>query len=218
MIKEFDEHLEKLRSSYINATFTQRCSIARQRLDNPDCMPNQLCNNAAALEAVARALAIELLVKKGHTVEEAYKKVVYKTTTQIIKQFICPELDKTPEELIGDSWPFIEYVEKYRNLLTHEGTYLRSEYAEELIEVCQLAIEKLESIGVNKVKTEELCSDCQTLVGASRHAAPHANLVCTERKAIGTIMGAADEAYYTCKVCGHDWLHETGSCGYGWIK
>lgn len=30
------------------------------------------------------------------------------------------------------------------------------------------------------------------------------------------MMGAADEAYYRCKVCGHEWLHETGSCGMGY--
>lgn len=29
--------------------------------------------------------------------------------------------------------------------------------------------------------------------------------------------GPADEAYYRCKVCGHEWLHETGSCGMGWV-
>jgi hypothetical protein len=32
------------------------------------------------------------------------------------------------------------------------------------------------------------------------------------------MMGPADEAYYRCKVCGHEWLHETGSCGMGWVK
>ena len=31
------------------------------------------------------------------------------------------------------------------------------------------------------------------------------------------MMGVADEAYYRCKVCGHEWLHETGSCGMGWV-
>ncbi len=34
---------------------------------------------------------------------------------------------------------------------------------------------------------------------------------------ISSMMGAADEAYYRCKVCGHEWLHETGSCGMGWV-
>lgn len=146
MIKEFDDHLLNLRNSYINATFTQRCAIARQRIEDPECMPNQLCNNSAALEAVARSLAIDLLTKKGQTVDEAYKELAYKTTTQIIKQFICTETSKTPGELLGDTWELIEYVEKYRNLLSHEGTYLRSGYADQLVNACQVAITKLERI------------------------------------------------------------------------
>lgn len=27
-----------------------------------------------------------------------------------------------------------------------------------------------------------------------------------------------DEAYYRCRECGHEWLHETGSYGMGWVK
>lgn len=37
------------------------------------------------------------------------------------------------------------------------------------------------------------------------------------KDALSSMMGAADEAYYRCKVCGHEWLHETGSCGMGWV-
>jgi len=31
------------------------------------------------------------------------------------------------------------------------------------------------------------------------------------------MMGATGVAYYRCKVCGHEWLYETGSCGMGWV-
>jgi len=67
-------------------------------------------------------------------------------------------------------------------------------------------------------KKRPLCEGCQKLIGASRHTPPHANLIRTGEKAFSSIMGSADETYYTCKVCGHEWLHETGSCGCGWIE
>ncbi len=62
----------------------------------------------------------------------------------------------------------------------------------------------------------DLCNDCKKLVGAGRHADPHAHLVCTKKVRVPSIMGAADEAWYLCNTCGHEWLHETGSAGLGW--
>ena len=62
-----------------------------------------------------------------------------------------------------------------------------------------------------------MCDDCKDLIGASRSTKPHANLEYKDGRKVSSMMGAADEAYYRCKVCGHEWLHETGSCGMGWV-
>jgi hypothetical protein len=62
-----------------------------------------------------------------------------------------------------------------------------------------------------------MCADCKALVGASRRTKPHGNLEYKEGKRCSSMIGAADEAYYCCKVCGHEWMHETGSCGMGWM-
>ncbi len=64
----------------------------------------------------------------------------------------------------------------------------------------------------------EMCEECRNLVGAGRRAGPHGRLVLTSERRVPSIMGAADEAYYRCASCGHEWLHETGSCGLGWVK
>jgi hypothetical protein len=66
--------------------------------------------------------------------------------------------------------------------------------------------------------SEEMCEECRKQVGAGRGAVPHARLVLTSERRVSSIMGAADEAYYRCTSCGHQWLHETGSCGLGWVK
>lgn len=68
-----------------------------------------------------------------------------------------------------------------------------------------------------QTNSQQMCSDCKSLIGASRSTKPHANLEFTDSKKVSSMMGAADEAYYRCKVCGHEWLHETGSCGMGWV-
>lgn len=62
-----------------------------------------------------------------------------------------------------------------------------------------------------------ICADCNLLVGASRTTKPHSNLEYKDGKRVSSMMGAADEDYYRCKLCGHEWLHETGSYGMGWI-
>jgi len=64
---------------------------------------------------------------------------------------------------------------------------------------------------------EQLCADCQQLVGKPRYTPPHTNLVSTSSRRCSSMQGAADETYYTCKQCGHEWLYESGSCGYGWV-
>lgn len=62
------------------------------------------------------------------------------------------------------------------------------------------------------------CSDCVAQKAKNRHAPPHANLVQTSpTRQFSSSMGAADETDYKCRVCGTEWLHETGSCGLGWL-
>jgi hypothetical protein len=62
-----------------------------------------------------------------------------------------------------------------------------------------------------------MCADCKKLVRAGRSTKPHSNLECTEFKAVSSMLGPADETYYKCRACGHEWLHETGSQGMGWV-
>ncbi len=146
MIRKFYYHLIKLRRSYIEASFTQRYHVAKQRVENPACWPNQVCNYVSALEGISRALAIEYLVQDEKGLNVAYAEVARKTAAQIIEQFICPKILKTPQELLGDHWEIVQYAEKYRNLLIHESTFLRQGYAVQLVDGCKEAMKKLEAL------------------------------------------------------------------------
>jgi RNase P subunit RPR2 len=70
---------------------------------------------------------------------------------------------------------------------------------------------------VQKKMQKTLCPDCQNLVGKPRYTKPHTSLVLTGGKASSSMTGPADESYYTCKICNHEWLYENGSNGMGWI-
>jgi transposase-like protein len=66
-------------------------------------------------------------------------------------------------------------------------------------------------------KRSTMCEACASQVHARKYDGPHEHLVLKNSRRVSSIMGAADEAYYTCSKCGHDWLHETGSAGMGWV-
>jgi len=71
---------------------------------------------------------------------------------------------------------------------------------------------------MNSQTGNELCEFCTPLVGAKRGTPPHHHLVFQRSERFQSIQGNADEAYYVCSICGHEWLHETGDCGMGWVK
>lgn len=70
----------------------------------------------------------------------------------------------------------------------------------------------------DKAKATAMCDDCGHQQAKGRRGTLHENLISTgQGRECRSIMGAADEAYYRCKICGHEWLHETGSCGMGCV-
>lgn len=52
---------------------------------------------------------------------------------------------------------------------------------------------------------------------AGRDTPPHAHRVPLHSRLVGSILGSADEVNRLCNLCGHMWIHETGSTGYGWV-
>ena len=143
MIPEFKDHVKKLRQAYVDATLSQRIAIARQRIDDPDCGPNRLCNTFSALEAMARAVLLELKINNGLPNSKAYEKIKMWNAAKLIES-ICAEKGVSPTDFFGQDWELIQYAEKYRNLLTHEATFLRQGYSSCLIEACQRALTKIE--------------------------------------------------------------------------
>ena len=142
MIHEYEDHLKRLRQAYVDATLSQRIAIAQQRIDNLECGPNQLCNTLGALEAIARAILLDLKIANGQPQLKAYAEIKMLNTTNLIKR-ICREKRISPRAMFGQEWELIIYAEQYRNLLMHEGTYLRGSYSTRFIEACKRVIDKI---------------------------------------------------------------------------
>ena len=142
MIQEYENHLKSLRQTYVDASLSQRISIAQQRIDNPDCGPNQLCNTLSALEAIVRAILLDLIIASGQTPLDAYAEIKMSNTTTSIKR-LCREKGISPKDMFRQDWDLIIYAERYRNLLIHEGAYLRESYSARFIEACKRVIEKI---------------------------------------------------------------------------
>lgn len=62
------------------------------------------------------------------------------------------------------------------------------------------------------------CEPCKKLVGGGRRTDPHPDLIVTNSRKAPSMLGASDEVFYVCRVCGQDWLHETGRTGMGWVE
>lgn len=60
-----------------------------------------------------------------------------------------------------------------------------------------------------------MCKDCQKQIAASRYDKPHAFFRRKSSKDVGSMSGSSSETEYVCTKRGHEWLHETGSCGMG---
>ncbi len=72
---------------------------------------------------------------------------------------------------------------------------------------------------MDEIEKDEICDECKELLGLGRRSASrHSNLECTEIKPCSSMFGSVNETYYTCRTCGHKWLYESGSYGYGWIS
>jgi hypothetical protein len=63
-----------------------------------------------------------------------------------------------------------------------------------------------------------MCEACQKQSAAKRYDGPHSYLRRKSCKDVGSMVGSSCETEYVCIKCGHEWLHETGSCGMGWVS
>ena len=148
---DYDDDLAKLRKSYVEATPSQRYSIARQRIGNLEHGPNVLVACVAAVEGLARSLAMHVATPVGvkpsdikAELSAIYSKYKWKGPEELIEQYLLDQkLPSAPDFFGSDTWERLHYAIEYRNVLVHECTYLGQDRSPSLIQACQAVLHKL---------------------------------------------------------------------------
>jgi hypothetical protein len=156
---EYDEDLATLRKIYVEATPRQRYGIAQQRIANLEHGPNVLVACVSAVEGLARSLAMHVdaqaRAKPGTLKSElsaVYPKYKWKDAEDLIETYLKAIGQPNPPEYFGlETWELFHYAVEYRNVLTHECTYLGQDRSPALIAACQAILHKLAAAAGLKV-------------------------------------------------------------------
>lgn len=143
---EYEENLAQLRRLYVEATPRQRLHIANQRIQNPAHGPNQLVTSVAAVEGFARSLAMHGHSKSKAGLSEIYPRYRFKGPEDLIEEFLKVGNRGTPASFFNsEDWRLFKFAVQYRNVLTHECTYLGQDTFPELISACYRVLAALAS-------------------------------------------------------------------------
>lgn len=141
---DYVARLKKLRDSYITAYPRQRLHVIRQRLEDHHFGPNRLVTSVSAVEAYARSLALHRRAKTRADLKTHYPKYRDTPPKALISDYLKARGVDDPTSFFGeDNWKLFGYAVEYRNLLTHECTYLGLDVFPSLIEACEAVLDKL---------------------------------------------------------------------------
>jgi len=144
MIPDFEMHYKKLRELYLRATTKQRILVAIDRMRYPDAGPNLLITAVSAVEALARAMALEVERRSGRPLRAAYRRLRNLGPVELLEKVVARAHGVRVSDLIGPgTWEEFQWAVKYRNLLLHEGTYLAQLYSRPLLRSTHALFDKL---------------------------------------------------------------------------
>lgn len=150
---DYMTRLEKLRDSYVVAYPSQRLHVIRQRLDDHHFGPNRLVTSVSAVEAYARCLVLHLRAKKRESLREFYPKYWKKGPKALVAEYAKARgVDDLPSFFGEDNWKLFGYAIEYRNVITHECTYLGLDVFPSLIGACEAVLNKIEELAGSRAK------------------------------------------------------------------
>jgi hypothetical protein len=146
-IPDYGKHLKGLRAAYVQATPRQRAKVALDRMKHPDAGPNLLIAIVSAVEALARALALDIEIAKGIGPRPAYGNLRNRGPIDLLSGVVAPARSTTMPGLVGaECWEEFKWAVQYRNLLIHEGTFLRAGYCNRLLDATRKVFGALEKM------------------------------------------------------------------------
>ena len=144
---DYVTRLEKLRDNYVVAYPRQRLHVIRQRLDDHHFGPNRLVTAVSAVEAYARCLVLHFRAKRREDLRKSYPKYRDKSPKTLVAEYAKARgVDDLPSYFGEDNWKLFGFAIDYRNVITHECTYLGLDVFPSLIEACEAVLGKLEEL------------------------------------------------------------------------
>ena len=141
---EYEQHLADLRRLYVESTPRQRLHLATQRIQNPEHGPNRLVTSVAAVEGFARSLAMHCHATSKTNLSEIYPRFRFKGPEELIEEFLRFGNRGAPNDFFASGdWRLFKFAVQYRNVLTHECTYLGQDTFPELIFACYRVLSAL---------------------------------------------------------------------------
>lgn len=145
---DYEAELLSIRENYVCATPHQRLSIIRQRLDDHHFGANRLVTAVSAVEALARALAMNHRCKSKTELSKLYPQYRNRHPKTLVKEHLSTKGISDPNAYFGeDTWRLFGYAIEYRNLLAHECTYLGLDKFPSLINACNEILDSLAKLG-----------------------------------------------------------------------
>ena len=151
---DYVAELLKIRDMYATATPRQRLSIIRQRLEDHHFGANRVVTSVSAVEALARCLVLHRHAKSKADKRKFYAQFQGRKPKSLVEEYLKSRGVDDPTAFFGeDNWRLFRYAVDYRNLLTHECTYLGPDKFPSLIEACEAVLEKLAKFGGLSART-----------------------------------------------------------------
>ena len=133
-----------IRDHYVTAAPRQRLSIIRQRLEDHHFGPNRLVTSVSAVEALARCLVMHETTTSKVQLRSSYGKYKDRPPKSLVQEFLRSRgITDATQFFAEDTWRLFGYAVDYRNLLTHECTYLGQDKFPELIAACEEVLNRL---------------------------------------------------------------------------
>lgn len=145
---DYVAELLKLREIYVRASPQLRWEVIVQRLAQQEIGAVKLVTVVSAVEALARALLLEIQAKDVTQRTRLYKRHKGKESHLMIDQLFRELGLPAPNSYFAeDTWPLFKHAVNFRNLVVHECTYLGRDKYISLISACEEVLSELVRIG-----------------------------------------------------------------------
>ena len=144
---DYKAELRTIRKTYVASTAKQRLRVIGQRLGYKDSGPNNLVTAVSAVEALSRSMVLRHIAKGADDLQAKYHSFRYKGAEELLLFIMAFQGGDDPTAFYGeDNWELLEYAVAYRNLVTHECTYVGDDESPSMIQACREILVQLASI------------------------------------------------------------------------